>query len=376
MDKKLQIRLATLDDMKDVFELSNDDVVRENSINQNKIRWEDHVKWFENKISDDNSVFYIASYLDSFVGYARLDKSLKENKWIITIHLKSDFRNRGLGKILINLILSKNDDKEILSYVKIGNIASEKMFVSCGFQFREIEVIHGVKYNCFVFKPRLSIIAISNKLYANSNILGKENMIYVFDRNDLTFENLKKINPKYIFFPHWSYIISDEILENFNCIIFHMTDLPFGRGGSPLQNLIERGIYKTKISAIKCTKKIDAGDVYMKKDFDISVGSASEIYTKCGKIISEMIDYILSHDITPIPQSGVVVEFKRRTPQQSNIQSLKNIQKIYDYIRMLDADGYPKAFLVNNDIKFEFSNAKYIDGRLIAEVEIKENYER
>ena len=31
-----------------------------------------------------------------------------------------------------------------------------------------------------------------------------------------------------------------EIHENYKCIIFHMTDLPFGRGGSPLQNLISR----------------------------------------------------------------------------------------------------------------------------------------
>ncbi len=49
---------------------------------------------------------------------------------------------------------------------------------------------------------------------------------------------------------------------NFNCVVFHMTDLPFGRGGSPLQNLISRGIYKTKISAIKVVKEIDAGPIY------------------------------------------------------------------------------------------------------------------
>ena len=30
-----------------------------------------------------------------------------------------------------------------------------------------------------------------------------------------------------------------------------MTDLPYGRGGSPLQNLIIRGFESTKISAIE-----------------------------------------------------------------------------------------------------------------------------
>ena len=30
---------------------------------------------------------------------------------------------------------------------------------------------------------------------------------------------------------------------------------------------------------------------------------------------------------------------------------------MYDYIRMLDADGYPKAFIENEYFKFEFSKA-------------------
>ena len=187
----------------------------------------------------------------------------------------------------------------------------------------------------------------------------------------ITIEKLKEINPKYVFFPHWSYIIKSEIYENFNCVIFHMTDLPFGRGGSPLQNLIERGIYQTKISAIKCVKELDAGDIYLKRDLEISSGSAQEIYEKAGEIVSNMIDEIIEKNPIPVPQTGNAVEFKRRKPEQSDISDLKDINKIYDYIRMLDADGYPKAFLENKNFKFEFSNAKIKDGKITATVEIE-----
>ena len=38
MAEEFSIRLATIDDMKKVFELSNDDVVRANSINKEKIK--------------------------------------------------------------------------------------------------------------------------------------------------------------------------------------------------------------------------------------------------------------------------------------------------------------------------------------------------
>jgi methionyl-tRNA formyltransferase len=63
-----------------------------------------------------------------------------------------------------------------------------------------------------------------------------------------------------------------------------MTDLPFGRGGSSMQNLISRGICQTKLSAIQCVEEIDAGDIYLKKDFSLKEGSAKELYLKAGGI--------------------------------------------------------------------------------------------
>ena len=152
-----------------------------------------------------------------------------------------------------------------------------------------------------------------------------------------------------------------------------MTDLPFGRGGSPLQNLIEREIYDTKISAIKCTKELDGGDIYLKKDFSLKSGAARELYFKAGNIVSEMIDEIIEENPIPTPQYGEVVEFKRRTPDMSDIKNLKDLNKIYDYIRMLDVDGYPRAYLENRNIRLEFFNTKIEDGKLTAQVEIRIN---
>ena len=63
----------------------------------------------------------------------------------------------------------------------------------------------------------------------------KGNWILITKKKDLTFNKLKKINVKNIYFIHWSNIVSSSIYKKFNCISFHMTDLPYGRGGSPLQ---------------------------------------------------------------------------------------------------------------------------------------------
>jgi len=190
-------------------------------------------------------------------------------------------------------------------------------------------------------------------------------------RYELNLNYLKKIDPKYIFFPHWSYIIPKEIYENYNCVIFHMTDLPFGRGGSPLQNLIKRKIKQTKISAIRCVKELDAGPIYLKENLDLS-GSAQEIYTRASRIIVEMIKQIIANNIQPIEQVGDVVKFERRKPQQSEISDISNLEDLYDHIRMLDADGYPRAFINRDGINYEFSKAKLIEGGVLrAEVELR-----
>src|SRR2546426_11572591 len=78
---------------------------------------------------------------------------------------------------------------------------------------------------------------------------------------ELTSENLADLDVQRVFFPHWSHRIPDSVYSRLDCIIFHMTDVPFGRGGSPLLNLISRGIYDTKISAIKYIAAFDAGPV-------------------------------------------------------------------------------------------------------------------
>ncbi len=203
-----------------------------------------------------------------------------------------------------------------------------------------------------------------NKYRYNIKIITrKENLIY---------ENIKRFNPEYIFFPHWSWIIPENIYKNFECVVFHMTDLPFGRGGSPLQNLIIRGIKNTKISAIRVIKGIDTGPIYMKKSLSLS-GSAENIYKRASNIIfGSMISYIIENKPKPIPQRGEIILFKRRKPEESKIPSRIDLKGIYNYIRMLDAEGYPKAFLETEKLRFEFRNAKKYKDKILAEVIIKE----
>lgn len=187
----------------------------------------------------------------------------------------------------------------------------------------------------------------------------------------LTAEMLDRVKPDFIFFPHWSWIIDDVILSKFKCVIFHMTDLPYGRGGSPLQNLIVRGHTETMISALKCVSELDAGPIYLKKPLSLD-GTAHDIFLRSVPIVEDMIVEIISKKLEPQPQIGPVTVFPRRQPEEGDISVLRDLTAVYNHIRMLDAPGYPPAFLKIGPLKFEFKQASLKDGRLKAVVAITE----
>ncbi|MFZ3130450.1 MAG: methionyl-tRNA formyltransferase [Desulfosporosinus sp.] len=191
---------------------------------------------------------------------------------------------------------------------------------------------------------------------------------YLIDKKENLNRNLlREINPTYVFLPHWSYMVPKDVYEAYECIIFHMTDLPFGRGGSPLQNMIARGIYATKISALRCSEGLDTGPIYDKRNLCL-YGSAEEIYLRAAKIIKEMILFIIGNSPIPVGQEGEPVYFNRRRPEESNIDDLKSLEEVYDYIRMLDAEGYPHAFFETKRLRMEFRRASMKQDRIHADV--------
>lgn len=62
--------------------------------------------------------------------------------------------------------------------------------------------------------------------------------------------------------------------------------------------------------------------------------------------------------------------FKRRKPADSEIPESTSLRGLHDFIRMLDADGYPRAFISHCGYRYEFGHAALKDGRIVADVTI------
>jgi methionyl-tRNA formyltransferase len=192
-------------------------------------------------------------------------------------------------------------------------------------------------------------------------------VVRIREKEELTTETLDRVKPDFVFFPHWSWLIPRDIHSRFECVVFHMTDLPYGRGGSPLQNLIVRGHRDTLISAIRCVEAVDEGPVYLKRPLSLA-GRAEEILDRASDVMEAMIAEIVETRPTPIPQQGDAVRFERRRPEDGNLASVTDLDQAFDWIRMLDAEGYPRAFLDTPHLRLEFSEVRRGDDVIEARV--------
>ena len=189
---------------------------------------------------------------------------------------------------------------------------------------------------------------------------------------ELKLEAVLAVDPEWIFVPHWSQIIPESIWSRWSTVIFHMTDVPYGRGGSPLQNLIQRGHCSTMLTALQCSAELDAGPIYGKEHLSL-LGTAEEVLIRADGLIEAMIERIVRNRPDPQPQEGEPVLFSRRKPDQSNLGHCPagDLSACYDHIRMLDADGYPHAFLEVNGLRLEFRRVNRRSDGLHADVVIK-----
>ncbi len=202
-------------------------------------------------------------------------------------------------------------------------------------------------------------------------VRSDEEWHYMDTINALDIDCIENLNPKMIFVLHWSQHINVEFLKRFKFVIFHMTDLPFGRGGTPLQNLIERGFENTKLTALLATQEIDAGPIFLKEDLSLN-GSAQEIYERASAVSIKMARQIIDEQILPLEQQGDPTYFTRRGVEKSELPlELSSIKDLHDQIRMVDADGYPKAYLTYGNLRIELSDSSLESGTLTARAIIK-----
>ena len=171
---------------------------------------------------------------------------------------------------------------------------------------------------------------------------------------DFNKDEIKLFNPDLILWYGWSWIIKEDFINEFECVMLHPSPLPKYRGGSPIQNQIIEGEKFSAVSIFKMTLNIDDGDIYFQEKFSLD-GSLNKIFSRISEIgfkgTCKVIDrnYILKKQ-----NHKKATYYKRRKPSESEITAeeikSKSAEYLYNKIRMLN-DPYPNAYIKTKNNK-------------------------
>jgi methionyl-tRNA formyltransferase len=186
--------------------------------------------------------------------------------------------------------------------------------------------------------------------------------------NSLTKEIVEKYNPNWIFFFHWSEIVSKDIFENYKCAVIHTGNLPKGKGGSPLQNQILDEITSSYVNIIEMKEEIDSGGIYCSSPITLQ-GNITDIWITIAIITKDLILKCINEDLIPRPQFGESQIYKRKKDNQIKFDD--SLYSIYNQIRILDSKEYPNAYIDIGEFRLEFSRAKLENNEIISDVKIR-----
>lgn len=135
--KSVYLRKAEISDMKLLYTWANDPIVRQNSFNTATILLEDHMKWFNRIMNDDNVIQYILMSEDIPIGQIRLN--IEGTTAEIGYSIGAEYRGCGYGHKILKLMINEIKDtrpevKELVAKVKPGNIASKSLFEDEGYE--------------------------------------------------------------------------------------------------------------------------------------------------------------------------------------------------------------------------------------------------
>lgn len=142
---ELKFRPVESDDINDLFEWRNHPEVRKNSFSSKPLSWEEHEKWFKEKVKDPGTTIYMVYTEGEKIGSIRFEE--KDDAVKVSVMLNPDFFGKGLGAEIIKsgsekFIREKNCKKPITAEIKKNNIASIKAFQKAGFRESYITLVY------------------------------------------------------------------------------------------------------------------------------------------------------------------------------------------------------------------------------------------
>ncbi len=158
-------------------------------------------------------------------------------------------------------------------------------------------------------------------------------------------------SPDMIVVVSYGVILRDNVLGSAPCINIHPSDLPVYRGPSPIRTAIYNGDKTSAVCLMAVTPEMDAGDVYMRRAFEIGENDTNDdIEHLVSKIGADMLgEYLAAPEkFAPTPQFGTPTFTRKWTGADEIIDWTRNARDIHNQIRAL---GCGRTKINGTDVK-------------------------
>jgi len=279
------------------------------------------------------------------------------------IPIANSIQQAGCGIVIENITIS-NISKKIRSIVKlhkIKDIGKKALSMTDGSGIVKIEkfFVSKEKNSTRTPKKRSKIYQISftsdEKSWINPFItklteeLKREGhkVQFIHDYKDIAGGDFN-------FILSYSRILKKETLvKNKHNLVVHESDLPNGKGWSPLTWQVLEGKNDIPICLIEAGEQVDSGKIYIKEVIrfngnelldELHFHQGEKTIAMCRQFIKKYPEIIN----TAVSQIGEGTFYTKRTPKDSELDPTKTLQEQFNLLRVVDNERYPAFFDINN----------------------------
>jgi len=139
---------------------------------------------------------------------------------------------------------------------------------------------------------------------------------------------------------------ADIRCRNKHNLVVHESDLPRGKGWSPLTWQILQGKNKITVTLFEAADKVDAGDIHATRTIEFDgTELVDELRAKQWDATEALISgFLKDPDMKPRPQSGEEGFYERRSAKDSELGTSKTLAELFDVLRVVDNERYPAFF--------------------------------
>ena len=137
-------------------------------------------------------------------------------------------------------------------------------------------------------------------------------------------------------------------------LVIHESDLPKGKGWSPLTWQVLEGKDEIPITLFEAAANLDSGKIYLQDTIKLDGTELNnELKAKQGKKTKELIYKFINKYpvIEGKTQKGKETYYPKRTPKDSELDINKTIKEQFDLLRVVDNERYP-AYFTKDGVKY------------------------